>query len=130
VDWDRATREAAAVLAALLVGSESSPPPRAKDQSLLDAACQAIAEAAAEGPFPPGFWSVNLPAAPDGQPARGVRLTRVSTDSLPTDYEHLTEPDGAHRFRYVGRYLDRTVSPGTDVAAVFDHCISISRIPL
>jgi 5'-nucleotidase len=130
-DWLRSTREAAAVVAAIL--RPGDPAPTNVDPELLLQARAAVGEsgrAANAQETPAACWNVNLPCLADGAPARGVALVPVSTDSLHMQFEHEAIGNGSYRLRYVGRYRDRPAAAGTDVSAVFGGQISVSRIKI
>lgn len=128
-DWPRTTREAAAVLAAL-VRPDAPPPPHA-DAALHDRTRRALTDA--DAPFRPGeppCWNVNLPGLPAGTATGGVRVVSVSRDPMPLDYQCTREDDGTWHLENVARYLDRKVTANTDVAVAFAGQVAISPMRL
>lgn len=124
LDWDRTSREAAAVLAALLQPNPTAPPDI--DVALHRTVAQAVAAAKPFVNTTP-CWNVNFPARPEGQPTTRVSLTPLSGDPVRVCYDH--EPaDGAGTLRYVGRYPDRAAAAGSDVEAALNDTIAISQI--
>ena len=109
---------------------------------LLD---RVLAEILAEPPGPGAFWNVNLPHPPDvagGEPAPVVRC-RPEAGPLPVAFEAVEiddavagAPDAAPtgtvvaRYRYRGRYPDRSSQPGSDVAVCFGGAAAVCRLPL
>jgi len=127
-DWPRSTREAAAVLAALLRPADTPPPDVEAD--LYHAAVRGL-EVNPPGPGDEApCWNVNLPRLPDGRPTRQVRLVPLSRDPVHLDYTRVHLPDGGEELRYTGRYEARLASRGTDVEAVFGGAVAISRVPV
>jgi 5'-nucleotidase len=127
-DWDRATREAAAVIAALL--QPAAPCPSGADATVFRQTLAALTEQ------PPAtsperqhtWWNVNLPRLPAGEPHQGVKLTTISRDPMALDYCVQTGPDGIEFCENLASYHHRPVSPDTDVAATFSGWISISPL--
>ena len=61
----------------------------------------------------------------------------LSTDPLPLAYEEVGPvedgsdiPSQGVHLRYAGRYTDREIEPGTDVAVAFSGRIAITRLSL
>jgi 5'-nucleotidase len=126
-NWTRTTRQAAAVLDALLRPAVPAPEQLGP---LADAARRAL-QPIVDDPPPRGpfFWNVNLPSLPpDCEPAE-VLLVPPGTDGLMIRYEHFVEEE-VHALNYTGVYHDRPASPGSDVATVFGGSIAISRVPV
>ncbi len=128
VDWQRATREAASVLAALVRPDE--PPPPHADPDLHRLARQAVTEAPPWPEGTPPCWNVNLPYLPDGQAASHVRLAPISRDAVHLDYTMTDLEDGSQLLDYVGKYHDRPAGRGTDVEVTFGGAISLSQVPI
>lgn len=128
LDWDEAIRMATPAIACLLEDPHTTPPALPNDPaSRRLRAC--TAELLAEPPTThPGFWNINLPHCPPDAPCDRIARTRVSCDPLHLAYKHRREPDGSDVLVYGGRYLERPVSPGTDVEAVFGGAISLSWV--
>lgn len=77
------------------------------------------------------LWNINLPALPPGRPPSAVRVVPLSTDPIPLVYvSHAGRQRGARAYKYCGYYESRTVSPGTDIAAVFADEVSITPIDI
>lgn len=127
-DWDRATRETAAVIAALL--QPAAPCPPGADFTVFRQTLAALA-----GPLPangPGrphtWWNVNLPRVPAGKTHQGVRVTSISRDPMALDYRVQRGPDGVDYCENLASYHSRPCSPDTDVAATFSGWLSISPL--
>ena len=127
-NWDESTRQAAAVLAALI--QPTAPPPPAVSPSIHAETLRAILGATTgQGPAP--CWNVNLPRPPDGlAPPLGVRLAPLSRDPIHLQYEYCPNPDGTETLRYVGSYAERPSAPGSDVEAAFSGFITVTLVPL
>ena len=127
-DWQESIRQAAAVLAALI--QPTAPPPPAVSLS-IHAETRQAALAAPPGAGPAPCWNVNLPR-PAGSPSTplGVRLAPLSRDPIHLQYEHRPNPDGTETLHYVGSYVERPSSPGTDVEAAFSGFVTVTLIPL
>ena len=127
-DWERSTREAAAVVAALV--SSTAAPPDDCDGDVHDQAIRAV-RAGTLMPDPPGFipcWNVNLPKLPADKPPTGVRVAPLSTDPLPIAYEKSEGDEGSITLRYSGNYHQRAITPGTDVDVTVAGGIAISQL--
>ncbi|MEE9297314.1 MAG: 5'/3'-nucleotidase SurE [Phycisphaerae bacterium] len=73
------------------------------------------------------FWNVNLPCLLPGEEPAGVRLLPASTDQIPLVFTSEDAPSSRERtYHYRGVYSARTISPGTDVAAVFENEIAVT----
>ena len=153
-NWPRTTREAAAILAAILTlnqpqgpGGGAPPPAPARmrggngavaddarwtasagfDSRLFDLTVDALVSSSAE--LGPGeFYNVNIPKLPDDRPITEVRIAPTSSDPNDHSYDYSTDQDGNPILTYTGVYLRRPAAPGTDVAAVFADAVSISRV--
>lgn len=153
-DWPRTTREAAAILAAILTvnrsqddneepplapsqsrggsretvaGRRPSPVPARIDAELFDLACGALSSPA--GRLSPGeFYNINIPKLPADRSITEVSLVPPSRDPAHQCYDHSTDSEGNPVLTYAGVYLHRPAAPGTDVAAVFADAVSISRV--
>lgn len=126
--WEQTSREAAAILAALL--RPGRPAPKDTDHDLHGRVGDAIKVALARVDRSPYYWNINLPIPTAGQPIRDVRLVPPSRDPVSPRYECVTDPDGQVFMRYRGAYYERIATPGTDVEAAFGGAATISRIPL
>ena len=131
-DWDRASREAAGIIAALL--QPAVPCPAGADEEVFRQALAALStrRAGLDLPSPADrphtWWNVNLPRLPAGQPHQGVRLTTISRDAMALDYRVQCDPDGVECCENLASYHSRPFSPDTDVAATFSGHISISPL--
>lgn len=128
IDWTRAARETADVLAALL--RPGDPPSAGTDAKLHLLTRRALAEAPALSPPASPCWNVNLPDRADGQRITEVRVAAISRDPVHLDYELTELKDGGERLTYVGSYHNRPAGPGTDVEAAFGGAITLSRLPI
>jgi 5'-nucleotidase len=127
-DWPRTTREAAAVIAAILRPDE--PPPGHADVGLHRATLATLRAAMTKsggrelGPF----WNINLPLPDAGQTARGVEVTSVSRDPYAMDFRIIRDADGVEYCENQASYHARPATEGTDVAAVFRGWVSLSPL--
>ncbi len=83
------------------------------------------------------YWTVTLPAVESDFDAVPIVEAPLSTEPLPLAYEKVSPdkdgsdpPPGGLLLRYVGRYTDRKIEPGTDVAVAFSGRIAITRLSL
>lgn len=127
-DWPRATLEAAAVLAALLRPGQPAPSPISP--RLHAAAEQAVAELGTADPGNRGIWNINLPKLPADRATASVVAVTTSRDPNRIGYQTVWAADGTATLRYTGDYLARRAAPGTDVHAVFNDYISLTRLNL
>ncbi len=127
-DWERASREAAGVIAALL--RPEAPCPAHADPAAHRGTMLALAHhpAAAETGQPHTWWNINLPRLPAGEPARGVQITNISRDPLALDYRIQRDPDGVECCENLASYHNRPAAPGTDIVATFSGWISLSPL--
>ncbi len=125
-DWRAATRQAAAILAALI--APASETPLGLDPEFHAAARDALATVPTTPAAP--CWNVNLPRRPDRTDPLGLRLVPLSRDPVHLEYTHRTNPDGSETLLYTGSYIDRPVAPGTDVEAAFAGYASLTLLPL
>ena len=83
------------------------------------------------------YWTVTLPSVEGDFDAVPLVEAPLSTDPLPLAYEKVgpvedgsdVPSQGVH-LRYAGRYTDREIEPGTDVAVAFSGRIAITRLSL
>jgi len=68
------------------------------------------------------YWNVNLPHL-KGDP--GFDVIDCEPDDKPLDVQFNRDGD---IFRYAGRYVDRPLTPGRDVAACFQGAVTVSRL--
>jgi len=127
-DWERASREAAAVIAALILPQAPCPPNADADVRRLTLAALAAHPAAGQTGQAHTWWNINLPRLAAGEPARGVQITSISRDPLALDYRIQCDGDGVELCRNLASYHNRPASPGTDVAATFSGWISLSPL--
>lgn len=77
-------------------------------------------------PMPPySFWNVNLPHLEPGDPDPPIRFCQLSTSPLPVQFR--IEDGFCH---YEGNYLDRHVTPGSDVEACFSGAIAVTLLKI
>ncbi len=101
VDWQRATRLTASVLPQLLGHTSSAV----------------------------RVWSVNYPALSAGEMPAGVCVVTLARDQIPLVFGSDDKPfDEGRAFHYRGFYEARTITPGTDVAAVFGNAVAITPL--
>ncbi len=101
VDWDRATKLSALLLPQLL----------SDDAGVVR------------------VWSVNYPAMSAGEMPVGVRIVPLATDQIPLVFGSDDHPlDEQRAYHYLGVYESRTITPGTDVAAVFGNEVAVTPL--
>ncbi|MGB4259121.1 MAG: 5'/3'-nucleotidase SurE [Phycisphaerae bacterium] len=127
-DWERVTREAAGVIAALLQPDAACPP-----QGDLEVHRQTVAAlgrhpAMTESGRLHQWWNINFPRLPADEAVRGVQITTISRDPLALEYRVGCDPDGVQFCENRASYYDRPAAPGTDVAATFSGWISLSPL--
>lgn len=125
-DWDASARQAAAVLSALVAPHTPRP---ADVAPLLHAAAFRARQAASSMSGAP-CWNVNLPRQPDSNEPLGLKLAPLSRDPIHLAYEHREESDGSAGLRYCGSYMNRPITPNTDVEAAFTGYVSLTLLPL
>ncbi|GMU22236.1 MAG: hypothetical protein AMXMBFR13_23240 [Phycisphaerae bacterium] len=127
-DWVRAAREAAAVIAAILMPESDCP--EGADPEIHRQAREALLQTASDGKrgHLRAWWNVNLPRLADGQACQGVQLARISRDPPAMEYHFAPDRDGVLICENHGSYHARPAQPGTDVAVVFDGYVSISPL--
>ena len=74
---------------------------------------------------PRTFWNVNLPHLPEGAEKPEIVVCPFDPNPLPVQYE-----TQAGRFQYCGRYHEREVHPGSDVATCFGGRIAATLMKI
>ncbi|NNJ25221.1 5'/3'-nucleotidase SurE [Alienimonas chondri] len=104
---------------------------------LLD---RVLTEILSEPPGRGAYWNANLPHPPDVPADKRPEVVRCHPEAgpLPVNFEPV-EPDASHaaeegevvgRYRYRGRYPERSSEPGSDVAVCFGGAAALCRLPL
>lgn len=127
-DWERVSREAAGVIAALLWPQAPCPPHADAEVHRQSKAALAPHPSATTTSHPHRWWNLNLPRLPAGEPVRGVQITTISRDPLALDFRVECDPDGVQFCENLASYHSRPAAPGTDVAATFSGWISLSPL--
>jgi 5'-nucleotidase len=147
-DWARSTRLATAVIAAICMPQQPPPPDADPEihrcvQTALES--QPLSAIALSGDQPvaplrpmldappphraiPPCWNVNLPRLAANATPLGARIAPISTDPLAFGFTHAAQKNDETLMTYVGRYHERTASPGTDVALVFSGYVTLSPL--